>query len=66
LSRKEPLLVQQRHQKNSFRKLARGLNFFLQGHRVKIQAELASVIANASLDTTPAEHQIAVQTHLAF
>jgi hypothetical protein len=33
---------------------------------VKIQAELASVIANASLDTTPAEHQIAVQTHLAF
>jgi hypothetical protein len=52
--------------KNSFLKVAGGLNFFLQGHRVKIQAEVASVIANASLDTTPAAHQIVVQTQLAF
>ena len=52
--------------KNSFLKVAGGLNFFVQGHRVKIQAEFASVIANASLDRTPAEHQIVVQTQLAF
>jgi len=43
--------------KNSYRKIAGGLNFFLQGHHAKIQAEFASVIANASLDTTPASHQ---------
>ena len=30
------------------------------------QAEFASVIANASLDTTPASHQIVVQSQLAF
>jgi len=42
------------------------VNFFLQGHRVKIQAEIASVIANASLDSTPAAHQAVVQTQLAF
>ncbi len=52
--------------KNSFLKVAGGLNLFLEGHRVKIQAEFASLIANASLDTTPAVHQIVVQTQLAF
>ena len=52
--------------KNSFLKVAGGLNLFLEGHRMKIQAEFASLIANASLDTTPAVHQIVVQTQLAF
>jgi hypothetical protein len=52
--------------KNSFLKVAGGLNFFLQGHRVKIQAKFASIIANARLNTTPAEHQVVVQTQLAF
>jgi len=52
--------------KNSYRKIAGGLNFFLQGHHAKIQAEFASVIANASLDMTPASHQIIVQSQLAF
>jgi hypothetical protein len=51
---------------NSFLKVAGGLNFFLQGHRVKIQAEFASVIVNAPLNTTPAEHQVVVQSQLAF
>ena len=52
--------------KNSYLKVAGGLNLFLQGHRAKIQAEFASVIANANLETTPALHQIALQTQLAF
>jgi hypothetical protein len=52
--------------RNSFLKVAGGLNFFLQGHRAKIQAEFASVIANASLDATPASHQVVVQTQLTF
>ena len=52
--------------KNSFLKAAAGVNFFLQGHRAKVQAEFASVIANASLANTPALHQIVVQTQLAF
>jgi hypothetical protein len=51
--------------RNSFLKVAGGVNFFIQGHRVKIQAEIASVIANASLDS-PAAHQAVVQTQLAF
>jgi hypothetical protein len=52
--------------KNSYLKMAGGLNLFLQGHRAKVQAEFASVIANANLETTPALHQIVVQTQLAF
>jgi hypothetical protein len=51
---------------NSYLKIAGGLNLFLQGHRVKIQAELASTIANANLETTPALHQLVIQTQLAF
>jgi hypothetical protein len=42
------------------------LNLFLHGHHAKIQAEFASIIANANLATTPAMHQIIVQTQLAF
>ena len=50
--------------KNSFLKVAGGLNLFLHGHHAKIQAEFASIIANASLTTTPALHQIVVQAQL--
>jgi hypothetical protein len=52
--------------KNSYLKIAGGLNLFLHGHHAKIQAEFASIIANANLATTPAMHQIIVQTQLAF
>jgi len=52
--------------KNSYLRVAAGMNFFLQGHRAKVQAEFASVIANASLANTPALHQVVVQTQLAF
>ena len=52
--------------KNSFLKAAAAVNFFLQGHHAKVQAEFASVIANASLANTPALHQVVVQTQLAF
>jgi hypothetical protein len=51
--------------RNSYLRVAGGLNWFLRGHSAKVQAEFASVIANASLDT-PALHQFAVQTQLAF
>jgi hypothetical protein len=51
---------------NSHLKVAAGVNFFLHGHRVKVQTEFASVIANASLANTPALHQVVVQTQLAF
>jgi hypothetical protein len=52
--------------KNSYRKIAGGLNLFLQGHHARVQAEFASTIANADLATTPALHQIVVQTQLVF
>ena len=51
---------------NSFLRIAGGLNLFLQGHGAKIQAELASSIANANLQRTPARHQFVLQTQLAF
>jgi Phosphate-selective porin O and P len=51
---------------NSYLKIAGGLNLFLEGHHAKIQAEFASAIANANLQTTPASHQMVVQTQLAF
>ena len=51
---------------NSYLKIAGGLNVFLQGHRAKIQAEYARIIANANLATTPPLHQVIVQTQLAF
>jgi hypothetical protein len=52
--------------KNSYLRIAGGLNLFVHGHRAKIQAEFASTIANANLTTTPALHQIVLQTQLAF
>jgi hypothetical protein len=52
--------------KNSYLKIAGGLNLFFHDHRAKIQAEFASIIANANLATTPAMHQIIVQTQLAL
>ena len=52
--------------KNSYLKVAAGLNVFLHGHHAKIQAEFASIIANASLTTTPALHQVIVQIQLAL
>jgi hypothetical protein len=52
--------------KNSYLKIAGGLNLFFHDHRGKIQAEFASIIANANLATTPAMHQIIVQTQLAL
>jgi Phosphate-selective porin O and P len=52
--------------KNSYLKVAGGLNFFLQGHHAKLQVEFASVIANANLDTTQASHRFVVQSQLAF
>jgi hypothetical protein len=51
---------------NSFLRVAGGLNLFLHGHHAKIQAELASSIANQNLQRTPALHQFVVQTQLAF
>ena len=52
--------------RNSYLKIAGGLNLFLHGHHAKIQAEFASIIANANLETTPALHQIIVQVQLAL
>jgi hypothetical protein len=52
--------------KNSYLKIAGGVNLFLHDHRVKIQAEFASSITNADLRATPALHQIVVQTQLTF
>jgi hypothetical protein len=52
--------------KNSFLKIAGGLNLFFVGHRAKIQAEFASIITNASLERTPTLHQIIVQAQLAL
>jgi hypothetical protein len=52
--------------RNSFLKIAGGLNVFLHGHHAKIQAEFASIIANANLATTPALHQFIVQAQLAL
>ena len=52
--------------KNSFLKIAGGLNLFFVGHRAKIQAEFASIITNTSLERTPALHQIIVQAQLAL
>ena len=51
---------------NSYLKIAGGVNLFLQGHRAKIQAEFASIIANSNLATTPALHQFIVQAQLAL
>jgi hypothetical protein len=51
---------------NSYLKIAGGLNVFLQGHRAKIQAEFASIIANANLATTPTLHQFIVQAQLSL
>jgi hypothetical protein len=52
--------------KNSYLKVAGGVNLFLYDHRVKIQMEFASSIANADLRATPALHQIILQTQLTF
>ena len=52
--------------KNSYLRIAGGLNLFFEGHRAKIQAEFASTITNANLTTTPALHQIIVQAQLAL
>jgi len=52
--------------KNSYLRIAGGLNLFFQGHRAKLQAEFASTITNANLTTTPALHQIIVQAQLAL
>jgi hypothetical protein len=46
--------------------VAGGANLFLYDHRVKIQMEFASSIANADLRATPALHQIILQTQLTF
>jgi hypothetical protein len=42
------------------------VNLFLYDHRVKIQMEFASSIANADLRATPALHQVILQTQLTF
>ena len=52
--------------KNSYLKIAGGLNVFLYGHQAKVQAEFASIINNSNLTTTPALHQVVVQTQIAF
>ena len=38
---------------NSFLRLAGGLNYYLRGHRAKLQAEFSSTIANGVLPDTP-------------
>jgi len=52
--------------RNSFLKIAAGLNLFVHGHHAKFQAEFASIVTNASLETTPALHQLILQAQLAL
>jgi hypothetical protein len=52
--------------RNSYLKIAGGVNVFLHDHHAKIQAEFASSITNTDLRATPALHQIIVQTQLFF
>jgi hypothetical protein len=58
--------------KNSFLKIAGGLNYYVRGHNAKLQAEYASLIANGVLPNTPGfaatprQHQILFQAQIAF
>jgi hypothetical protein len=58
--------------KNSFLKVAGGLNYYIRGHHAKIQAEYESLIVNGvlpntpGLPATPRQHQILFQAQVAF
>ncbi len=52
--------------RNSYRKVAGGLNVFFEGHHAKLQLEFASYVKNGNLRTTPSAHQVVVQMQLAF